>query len=267
MKEIYALFVIVGLVVTITYLYLAMSAYVKQTGKAKMRFIVSGISGVFVVVGIIGIAQGLSDPQIVTSSKRITENPVSNNDVQNYSSPKDTAQSEGPLIQHDESTDKEEISHTSKEKEIIYSLDITPKQFQKRFNSLPRVEGFENTTIESITIDTAATAFNSFQEPLSYNVDITGSVNKSDDTIAFIQVALKNEGDGRDKDIFINTIPLLISSTVPSVSDNKKEEIISKAIDNLSSDIRGIQIFDGDYRFSTQNTAFARIFRITKEIK
>ncbi|CAH1215885.1 hypothetical protein [Paenibacillus sp. JJ-223] len=171
------------------------------------------------------------------------------------------------IIQNYNESDKEQNTKIkTSNREIIYSLDITPEQFQKKFNSLPREKEFENTTIESITVDTTAATFNSFQEPLSYNVDITGTVNKSDDTIAFIQVALKNEGNDRDEEIFRNTIPLLISSTVPSISDKRKGEIISKAVDNLFSDIRGIQIFEGDYRFSTENTAFASIFRISKEL-
>lgn len=156
---------------------------------------------------------------------------------------------------------------TTEKRKIVYSLGISPEEFLKRFNSLPREEGFKNTTIETITIDTAATAFNSFQEPLSYQVDITGSVNKPDNTIAFIQVALKNEGTERDEEIYKKTIPVLISSIVPSISDSRKEEITSKAIENLFSGIRGIQIFDGDYRFSTETTGFASIFKISKELK
>ncbi|CAM4181724.1 hypothetical protein [Paenibacillus xylanexedens] len=259
MKEMYALFVIVGLAITITYLCLAMSAYVKQTGKAKMRFIVSGVFGLVFIVGILGTAAGLPEQQ-PESSAEVTKT---------YTEEVGLPQSKEPTLieQAKNKSDNEQDSNiTTENRKIIYSLDITPEQFQMKFNSLPRTEGFENTTIESITLDTAADASNSFQEPLSYNVDVFALVNKSDDTIAYIQVALKHEGNDRDKDIFTHTIPLLISSTVPSVSDSKVEEILMKAIDNLFSDTKGIEILDGDYIFSTSNTAFARIFRISKEI-
>ncbi|UOK65306.1 hypothetical protein MT997_13755 [Paenibacillus sp. OVF10] len=52
-----------------------MSAYVKQTGKAKIRFTVSGIFGLVFVVGIIGTAVGLPEqqPQSAMSVKTYTE--------------------------------------------------------------------------------------------------------------------------------------------------------------------------------------------------
>lgn len=150
---------------------------------------------------------------------------------------------------------------------IVYSLGITPKQFQKNFSFLAKKQGLENSyQLKSISIDSNSTGFDSFREPLTNKLTLTGFVNKSDETIAFIQVVLKSSGTQQDETDLKKSIPLLISAINSDVADEKKEEISSQAISNLLSKGKGIEIHENGYDYSTEETGFGLIFRISKSV-
>ncbi|NUU73974.1 hypothetical protein [Paenibacillus xylanilyticus] len=80
MDELYVLLFLIGMIVSITFLGMATFAYKKGSGRAKRRYIVSGVFAIIAVLGILGIARGLPDKDTLetaeTTSAKVDYNNV-----------------------------------------------------------------------------------------------------------------------------------------------------------------------------------------------
>ncbi|MEY8748570.1 hypothetical protein AB9M62_56955 [Bacillales bacterium AN1005] len=69
MNELYVLLILIGIIVSMTFLGMATFAYKKGNGKAKKRYILSGIFAIIAVLGFFGVARGLPDKDILETTE------------------------------------------------------------------------------------------------------------------------------------------------------------------------------------------------------
>ncbi|MGO4953064.1 hypothetical protein [Paenibacillus sp. DRB1-1] len=239
-----------------------------QRKKSRWKLLISLLSLVVVFIATPS-PSGNSSEQVAVDNNSVPkqiDDKVTNANIEQEPSESKTISSDSN-VQDNHTISSSNESDEGIDPKIIYSLGTTPKQFQKKFNLLAKKQGLENLyQLKPISIDSNATVFDSFQEPLTNKLTVTGFVNKSDGTIAYIQVVLKPDGTQQDETDLKTIIPLLMSVIDSTITDEKKGLISSQSISNLLSKGKGIELHENEYDYMTLETPFGLIFRISKSV-
>lgn len=183
-------------------------------------------------------------------------------------SPEDKSISSDSNFQNIQTTSSFNEPDEGFESKINYSLRITPEQFSKRFNDLVEQQGLSNFYhIDQINIDVGQSNVNTFTKQLTDRLGISGTVNKTDGTLGFVQTTLVPDGTDQDTIDLNNSILLLTTVIDPNITQEGIDYISYQAKENLTSENKGKTMYENGYAYTTIKTAYGLVFRISKPIE
>lgn len=154
------------------------------------------------------------------------------------------------------------------EPEINYSLGITPEQFIKKFNDLVEKQDLSDFYhIDQISIENGEANVDTFTKQLTNRFGISGTVNKADGTLGFVQTVLVPDGTDQDTVDLNNSILLLTTVVDPNITQEGIDYIASQAVKNLTSEDKGKTMYENGYAYTTLKTGYGLVFKISKPVE
>lgn len=201
----YIIFALFGLVGFTVYLVLGVASAQGKNGKAKRQFALSAMCLVLCAIGLYEIGSKPSETREVDTVEKSTSAPVAS-----------TEQSQTKSIKQPASSLAE---------------GMTPEQFVDSFNNESKNLGLDM-YINQLKIQKGEANVNVFNHQLTDRVGVMGTVNKSDDTLSFIQVLLVPDGTDQSLIDMSNAMGLLIKVTN---ADLPHEEVVKITTDSLNT--------------------------------
>lgn len=183
-------------------------------------------------------------------------------------SPEDKSISSDSNVQNIQTTSSSNEPNEELESEINYSLRITPEQFSEKFNDLVEQQDLSNFYhIDQISIEDGQSNVSTFTKQLTDRLGISGTVNKTDGTLGFVQTILVPDGTDQDTVDLNNSILLLTTVIDPNITQEGIDYISHQVIENLTSENKGKTMYENGYAYTTIKTAYGLVFRISKPVE